>query len=531
MHGDRPSAPVNALPVQATEMIANFLKEKRVREFEREFPNFFNLGIVCFLAIMSSDCLPYVLSSVHTVPSDSACHAVSPLLQGGRLLLLCGSHKAPFVSLLRVNLAVRGDTEETSFMELGISAQVSCTAIIREGDGLLLAAGSNDKNAYLFTDEGQKLAVLEGHGGGVISIQPCPITVPSPGGGSGSQSVLTGGWDGACKLWTRSGSGGWSCRALADDLENGVSVLYHPKGCVITASTGRQQGDKIVDQQVRVHDVQGMLQGGQQSAPLLSSHTPHSGPIRGLCLPPSPCSDSPLITCSNDGSVKVVEVFQGLGTMATMSYPTHLTGGQSSFLLSVVTAPSIDSTGAPHPTVYYIASSDDAGNVIVRSTDANASPDAQCQILPHPGTAWEVKCVSETADLVTACQDGKVRVYTRDISRAADPETVQEHQASLDRAKIKPAAPSASDVASYPPWSSAASNPGTSQGQVKVFNDNGKGVAAHWDDIAKAWQYIGEVTGQASQEEREYLVYCVAIDNLFVCAFASLSFNKLMTID
>ena len=61
--------------------------------------------------------------------------------------------------------------------------------------------------------------------------------------------------------------------------------------------------------------------------------------------------------------------------------------------------------------------------------------------------------------------------------------------------------PSEEDLKKAPKWESAGSRPGTSEGQVCVFNKQGKLIAAQWSTASLTWIEMGEVVGSTGDQE------------------------------
>jgi len=59
--------------------------------------------------------------------------------------------------------------------------------------------------------------------------------------------------------------------------------------------------------------------------------------------------------------------------------------------------------------------------------------------------------------------------------------------------------PDAAEIAKYPKWETHGSNPGTKEGEVKVFNKDGKAIAAQWSMDSRCWIEMGEVTGSSGE--------------------------------
>ncbi|CAK5183605.1 unnamed protein product [Aphanomyces euteiches] len=83
---------------------------------------------------------------------------------------------------------------------------------------------------------------LEGHTSGVISLTWTQEK---------ESILLSGSWDGTCRGWDIRSQ---TCRFVLPDHENGVCVLGLSNGRIATGSTGRQQGNQVVDACIRMWD-------------------------------------------------------------------------------------------------------------------------------------------------------------------------------------------------------------------------------------------------------------------------------------
>ena len=61
--------------------------------------------------------------------------------------------------------------------------------------------------------------------------------------------------------------------------------------------------------------------------------------------------------------------------------------------------------------------------------------------------------------------------------------------------------PSEEDLRKAPKWESASARPGSSEGQVCVFNKQGKLIAAQWSMASSAWIEMGEVVGSSGDQD------------------------------
>ena len=61
--------------------------------------------------------------------------------------------------------------------------------------------------------------------------------------------------------------------------------------------------------------------------------------------------------------------------------------------------------------------------------------------------------------------------------------------------------PSEEDLRKAPRWEAASARPGSSEGQVCVFNKQGKLIAAQWSMASSTWIEMGEVVGSAGGQD------------------------------
>jgi phospholipase A-2-activating protein len=117
------------------------------------------------------------------------------------------------------------------------------------------------------------------------------------------------------------------------------------------------------------------------------------------------------------------------------------------------------------------------------------------QILLHPACVWQVLGL-ENGDLVTCCDDGVLRLFTRSSDRMAPVSEREAFATAVQDAHAKKSTgPTPEEVAKLPLWEHNTSKPGTSEGQVHVFNKGGIAIAAQWSAASRTWIEVGRVTG------------------------------------
>ncbi|KAL4108798.1 hypothetical protein PRIC1_000507 [Phytophthora ramorum] len=312
------------------------------------------------------------------------------------------------------------------------------------------ATGSMDKNVRLFDAQGQRVGLLRGHEGGVISLATS----------TDGKLLLSGSWDGTARVWNLETQ---QCMHVLPGHENGVCVLGLPDGSLVTGSTGQQVGNSVADFKLRFW--------AKDTLALTKTLADHQGPIRQLALMP----DIGFVSCSNDGSIKL-RTLDGT-VVASMEHPLNAEG-KPGFVLGVCVLGN--------------------GFVVSASEDCTArvwSPEGVLiQTVEHPGGLWCVAALPN-GDFATGCDDKVMRVFTHDAARV-DPDAVASFQAAVEEARIaKQRGPSGVEIESLPDYDQRASVNGNSDGQIQMFRRGTKAWACQWSGPSRTWIDIGEVTG------------------------------------
>eukprot|EP00931_Biecheleriopsis_adriatica_P101800 TRINITY_DN7687_c0_g1_i1.p1 TRINITY_DN7687_c0_g1~~TRINITY_DN7687_c0_g1_i1.p1 ORF type:complete len:770 (+),score=209.30 TRINITY_DN7687_c0_g1_i1:54-2312(+) len=302
-------------------------------------------------------------------------------------------------------------------------------------------SGSKDKTAMKCDSEGNPCLQFEGHEGPVCSIVEI------------GAKVVTGSWDGKAKVWDCSNG---QCLHTLEAGAHAVSVAALPTGEVVTGSQ---------DKSLRV------FRGAECVKKVDEAH---GDIIRAIAS-----SSTSLLTASNDCSLKMWSL-DGL-EMATLT-------GHQSF-------------------VYGVTFSSDAKEILSASDDCTLKlwsvSDTQCkQSLVHAGTVWQ-GCSLPNGDVVSACGDMMVRVWSRDPERMA-PEAERNTQKEIaEQAAVAAAQKGSSSVPmdTATDISQMPSTIGKKNGEIKCFKDGGTVFAFSWNAGARQWDKIGEVVG--SQEEKK----------------------------
>uniref|UniRef100_A0A2N9ECM6 PUL domain-containing protein n=1 Tax=Fagus sylvatica TaxID=28930 RepID=A0A2N9ECM6_FAGSY len=205
-----------------------------------------------------------------------------------------------------------------------------------------------------------------------------------------------------------------------------------------------------------------MCRGTGETIDHLMLHCPlTSDTVRGLAV----MSDLGILSASHDGSIRLWAI-------------------SGEVLMEMV----------GHTSIVYSADSHISGLIVSASEDCSAKiwKDGVCvQTIEHPGCVWDAKFL-DNGDIVTACSDGVIRIWTVHQDRMADSLELESYTAQLSqykRSRKRVGGLKLEDL----PGLDALQVPGTSDGQTKVVREGDNGVAYAWNLREQKWDKIGEV--------------------------------------
>eukprot|EP00980_Cylindrotheca_fusiformis_P004005 scaffold880_cov132-Cylindrotheca_fusiformis.AAC.1 len=341
------------------------------------------------------------------------------------------------------------------------------TAILSFED--VYVTGCKDAMIRIFDHSHQLQATLKGHEKTVSSLALATTT-------DGKAYLVSGSWDGTAKVWDMKSQ---AMLATLPDHENTVSVAgLKPSGnatllSIATGSAGIAQGNRISGHTVRIWSVD--IKTGEVSCKR-SVADDHEGPIRGTLS----VSESCLATCSNDGTVKLRSPETGDCTSTLTFLQQHQ--AHPPMLLAMDTIVEDGSQSL-------VACAED-GHVVVWNMGGG-----EPQIILHPSCVWHVKSLPN-GDLATSCDDGTLRIFTRNTDRMAPMEEREAFSNMVQEAhQKKGSGPTPEEVAKLPLWEQNSQVRGNSEGQVHVFNKGGVAIAAQWSMASQTWIEVGQVMG------------------------------------
>ncbi|KAL8555981.1 hypothetical protein ACS0TY_003699 [Phlomoides rotata] len=169
-----------------------------------------------------------------------------------------------------------------------------------------------------------------------------------------------------------------------------------------------------------------------------------------------------------------------------------------------------------HTSIVYSVDAHVSGLIVSASEDCSAKiwKDGVCvQSIEHPGCVWDAKFL-ENGDVVTACSDGVVRIWTVDLNKIADSVELDSFATQLSQYKISRKRVGGLKLEDLPGLE-ALRTPGTSDGQTKIVREGDNGVAYSWNMREQNWDKIGEVVDGPDDNMKTSVLDGVQYDHVF----------------
>eukprot|EP00210_Caulerpa_lentillifera_P003129 g2989.t1 len=297
-----------------------------------------------------------------------------------------------------------------------------------------LAPGSKDRTVIIWNvDEAIIAYHLKGHTQQVTAL-----------GLLSDNTLVSASVDGTIRLWQKS-----VCTGVLTGHEGSVvSLLVLPEDHILSGS---------IDKTMRLW----------KNSECISVFAGHSDTVRGLALAP----DLGLVSASHD---KTLRLWAMDGTCLTEFH------GHTEIVYCCAMAPNRK-----------IASGSEDGTARIWDVDGSC-----LKSIYHPGNIWAIAFLPNN-DLITACSDGIIRIFSEDENRLASPDVRQCFDAAVEARREDLLA---SRKGTLPPGMkiedpSVLYMPGAKDGDTKIIAE-GLGACAYvWSAADSEWKKIGDVLG------------------------------------
>lgn len=299
--------------------------------------------------------------------------------------------------------------------------------------------GSKDKKMIYMDNEGSPLGEFVGHNGVVNSISQCPEE---------PDWIVTGSWDTTAKIWDIEKQ---ECLYTLEGHAYAVSTLALPGKTIITGSQ-----DKT-------------LNIWNKEKKIITIEKAHEDIIRDIILSPSKNS---FFTCSNDCLIKEWTLKGQLLNTIT---------GHEGFCFSIC---------FNYSTNQLFSCGDDR---IVKIWKHNG---AFQQNLLHHNTVWDCAINPINGDLLTACSDCILRIFSNQEARWLPKEAIDEYNKLCSLVEKEEETGDEIDISKLPSIQDISTILNPKDGEIRMFNNSGKGEAYCYKKSEKKWELLGEVMGK-----------------------------------
>ena len=262
-------------------------------------------------------------------------------------------------------------------------------------------------------------------------------------------NIFSGSWDGTACIW---------------DLETGdvkSTLGGHPEFLVAVCPlnndlvvTGGQDGSLHL-----------WKYNGQKVSEKIGAH---QGLIRQIAV----VEGGGFMTCSNDETVKVWDL--ELSTQFT--FQNH-----SSYVFCI--------KNLQPQAINFVSGGDDKKVVVFENSQIS-------QQIQHTNSVWGVTVDYETGDIITACADKVIYVFTRHQNKLASPEEIKNFE-EMGKNLQQATALDETKVQSYPHVCDMKKFRGKKHEDLKIFRkDDDKAYAYQWNMIENKWNEVGEVLAE-----------------------------------
>ncbi|OAO14031.1 hypothetical protein AV274_4288 [Blastocystis sp. ATCC 50177/Nand II] len=355
------------------------------------------------------------------------------------------------------------------------SCWITCLLGLKNG---CFASGGYDGVIRIYSCDGDVVAELVGHSAGITSLAH---------GMNGT--ILSGSWDGSARIWDLE-----TLNEImrVDGMENAVTAAALSDSVIVATSTGvKDATDSVSGYAVR------LFSNGELVRTLHS----HYASVRCCCpffQTPGACAfgmeaaADGFLTGANDGKVIA---YNRSGDVQFTCETVANSEGKYPFIMKV------KALGAEGDSLWSVSVSEDS-KLRLWSNDQCVSE------VPHPNSLWDVDYrVREVdgrreVDLLTACSDGIVRLFSSEASCWLSLELRNKYKDVCAMNEQQLASKIGVNVDSLPAYELREQYPGARDGEVKMFRKGEKGFVFKWSVASGTWIEIGEVIGASNAKHK-----------------------------
>ncbi|WFD30442.1 hypothetical protein MSPP1_001461 [Malassezia sp. CBS 17886] len=369
------------------------------------------------------------------------------------------------------HLLLSGSRDETARLWIGKADGSYEVAVINDGNGFVnaVAFAEDEATDILYAVTGSQDALINAYeialgADGSVKVKGSPkytllghtANVCSLRVYGGGKYIASGSWDGTVRIWKD-----WACMATLQGHTQAVwSVLPVDADRVLSAGADKTVRLWSLSQGTTLATLEGATQA-----------------VRDIALVQDRTA---VVAAGNDGVIREYGLVGAHGTVV----PQKILAERAAFVYALT---ELSSHGAG------LASSGEDRSVHVWQDAALA------EVLAVPAVSVWCLTALENGDLACGASDGIVRVFTRDMARAAPPAVQEAYETSVVSQTL-----SAADVEGVQPQDSAAlRTSGSIDGQTILVADGAVRERYQWRSADRTWRQTGVVVegGAPSQKK------------------------------